>query len=238
VAKKCVSNKDESVRMFRSDLVEALSHVHPAVPHAIFVPVIVAMLVWSARLSVTGAPAALLLLTGLLAWTLIEYLVHRFVFHVDPRTMEEVTRIVAALAPGQPVVPALRTLKQRRYFIAHGVHHDFPNDSRRLVMPPSLSLPIALVFFCGFRLTLGEAGAPAAFAGMALGYLAYDTVHYAVHHWGLRGRAALSLQRNHFRHHYQDPDRDYGVTSPLWDIVLGTRSRAGQPTVTPAGVGG
>ena len=44
MAKKYVSNKDESARMFRSDFLEAFSHVHWTVPHIIFIPVILGTL--------------------------------------------------------------------------------------------------------------------------------------------------------------------------------------------------
>jgi sterol desaturase/sphingolipid hydroxylase (fatty acid hydroxylase superfamily) len=228
MAKKYVSNKDETVRMFKSDFVEKFSHIHPALPHIVFIPVVAAMLYWSYRLEVPAGRAALLFLGGLAIWTLTEYLVHRFVFHVDDATMEEVTRIVASVEPGQPVFPALKTLKQRHYFIAHGVHHDFPNDSKRLVMPPVISVPLAVVFYFLFRWIFGPVAAPAVLAGMVVGYLIYDTTHYAVHHWRLHGRVTLYLKKHHYRHHYQDPDKDYGVSSPLWDIVFRTWGQAGR----------
>jgi sterol desaturase/sphingolipid hydroxylase (fatty acid hydroxylase superfamily) len=227
MAKKYVSNKDETARMFKSDFMEKLSHVHPAVPHLIFIPVILGMLYWSYQLDVPAGRAALLFLAGVLIWTLTEYVVHRFIFHVDAATMEEVTRIVSGLAPGEPALPALETLKQKHYFIAHGVHHDYPNDSRRLVMPPSVSVPLGIVFYVLFRLAFGVAAAPALFAGMVFGYLIYDTTHFAVHHWRLHGRITLYLKKHHFRHHYQNPKKDYGVSSPLWDLVFGTWGRAG-----------
>jgi hypothetical protein len=203
MAKKYVSNKDETARMFKSDFMEKLSHVHPAVPHLIFIPVILGMLYWSYQLDVPAGRAALLFLAGVLIWTL-----------------------TGGLAPGEPALPALETLKQKHYFIAHGVHHDYPNDSRRLVMPPSVSVPLGIVFYVLFRLAFGVAAAPALFAGMVFGYLIYDTTHFAVHHWRLHGRITLYLKKHHFRHHYQNPKKDYGVSSPLWDLVFGTWGRA------------
>lgn len=228
MAKKYVSNKDETVRMFNSDFIEKFTHIHPALPHIVFVPVVAALLYWSYRLEVPPGRAALSFVVGLAIWTLTEYLMHRFVFHVDDATMEEVTRIVASVEPGRPIFPALETLKQRHYFIAHGVHHDFPNDSKRLVMPPVISVPLAVIFYFLFRWIFGTVAAPGVLAGMAVGYLIYDTTHYAVHHWRLHGRVTLYLKKHHFRHHYQDPDKDYGVSSPFWDIVFRTWGQAGR----------
>ena len=68
------------------------------------------------------------------------------------------------------------------HFIIHGIHHDHPNDKMRLVMPPSVSIPLAAIFFLGFWLVLGDAAFPA-FGGFMLGYLAYDYTHYYVHHF-------------------------------------------------------
>ncbi len=228
MAKRYVSNKDESVRMFKSDFYEKFTHIHPAVPHMIYIPVIAAMLYWSYRFEIPWGQAALLFLAGMAIWTLTEYLVHRFAFHVRTEIMEQVTRVLSDLAPGEPAYPALKGWRQKHYFLAHGVHHDYPNDSKRLVMAPVISIPLGLFFYFAFRFVFGADVAPAMFAGMLVGYLIYDTTHFAVHHWRLRGRTTLYLKKHHYRHHYQDPDKDYGVSSPFWDIVFGTWGKGGK----------
>lgn len=222
MAKKYVSNKDESVRIFRTDLLEWFSHVHPAVPHVLYIPVVGYALYSSDAQGLAALRLALLFLAGLILWTLVEYLVHRFAFHTTPELEEEVREIVSRLAPNEPALPQIDTLRQKHYFLAHGVHHDFPNDTKRLVMPPSVSIPLAVVFYALFRVSFGPGDGPALFAGFTLGYLIYDTIHYAVHHFSLRGRALLYLKKHHYRHHYQDATRDFGVSSPLWDFMLRT----------------
>ncbi len=141
MAKHYVSNADVSVRMFRSDFLERFSHVHPAVPHVIYVPLVLGLL-WTER--ATPGRTALLWLGGVVLWTLAEYLLHRFVFHAPDHVMAETHDVVARLAPGEAVLPALPTWRHRSYFIAHGVHHEYPSDSTRLVMPPGASVPIAI----------------------------------------------------------------------------------------------
>lgn len=222
MARKYVSNKDVSVRIFRSGFLEYFTYVHPIVPHLIYIPVIALVLYLSYAAGVAVGQIVLLFVGGLALWTVAEYLVHRFVFHTTPELEEEVREIVAALAPGEAAFPKLTSFRQRHYFLAHGVHHDFPNDSKRLVIPPSMSIPLGVLFFAAFRLVFGAAAGPALFAGFTLGYLIYDTVHYAVHHFSLHGRVMLYLKKKHFRHHYQNSRRDFGVSSPLWDWVLGT----------------
>jgi hypothetical protein len=220
-----VSNEDVSVRIFRSDVLEWFSHVHPAVPHVLYWPVVAAMLWRGATHGAAPGHIALLFAAGVLLWTAAEYVVHRFTFHAGPRIEAEVRQIVAGLAPGAPALRAMRTLRQKQYFLAHGVHHDFPNDTRRLVMPPSVSIPLAVAFFLLFRWAFGAADGPLWFAGLVTGYIAYDTIHYAVHHFSLHGPMLLFLKKHHFRHHYQDATKNFGVSSPLWDFVAGTFSR-------------
>ena len=227
MAKKYVTNKDYSVRIFKSGFMELFSHVHPAVPHLIFIPVLGLMFYLSYSRGLDVSRIGLLFLGGVLLWTVAEYFVHRFVFHSPPELEDEVREIVAALPDGEPALQHLKTLRQKHYFLAHGVHHDFPNDTKRLVMPPSLSIPLAIVFYALYRLIFGAGDAPALFAGFLFGYLIYDTIHYAVHHFSLKGQLMLYLKKQHFRHHYGDSTRDYGVSSPLWDVVMGTFGRGG-----------
>lgn len=143
-----------------------------------------------------------LFLGGVAAWTFLEYLLHRWVFHFEPRAGSQ--------------------LQQELSFLVHGVHHDYPYDPDRLVMPPAVAVVVALAVGFPLRAALGHLFAPA-FAGLVAGYLWYDLTHYAVHH--LRQRTALGRmqRRNHYLHHFRHPDRLFGVTTPIWDFVFGTQ---------------
>ena len=196
-----VSNKNESVRMFESDLLEKFTHIHPATPLIIYVPMTGWMLYLAAARGVALGAIALLFLCGLAIWTFVEYTMHRFVFHYEPKS----------------------SWGKRLHFMVHGVHHDYPQDASRLVMPPLVSLPLAALFYTLFYLIFGRV-APAAFAGLLVGYLFYDMLHYATHHLPMKRGVWLFLKRYHLRHHYQDDHAGYGVSSPLWDHVFGTRS--------------
>lgn len=221
--RRFVNNDNASCRMFKADWMEFFSHARPWVPHVIFIPLIVAALTAALRADTAGHTAVLVVvLGGLIFWSLTEYVIHRYVFHPPQWIEDDTRRIVALLGPGDAVITALPTLHHKFYFLVHGVHHDYPNDATRLVMPPSVSIPLAAVFFFLFRAVLGS-GALAAFAGFASGYLAYDTIHFATHHASARSAVARMWKRRHFRHHYADSSRDFGISSPLWDIVLGTR---------------
>jgi sterol desaturase/sphingolipid hydroxylase (fatty acid hydroxylase superfamily) len=110
----------------------------------------------------------------------------------------------------------------------HGVHHDHPNDPRRLVLPPAFSIPLALLFLGLFVLVLGTPLAWPFAAGFYLGYVLYDTVHFALHHSVPKGRIGRRLRELHMRHHFEDHERGFGVSAPWWDIVFRTRPRRRQ----------
>jgi len=107
----------------------------------------------------------------------------------------------------------------------------------RLVMVPSVSIPLASLFFLLFWWVLGLAAALPFTAGFLAGYLFYDITHYAVHHFPIKGRVFGTLRELHMRHHFQDPERGFGVSSPLWDVLLGTTLHRGATDRAEAGKG-
>ena len=190
-----------SPRMFDSDLLDMLSRVHPAVPVVIYLPAI-AVLIGLAAVSGGGTTLGLigLFAGGYAFWTLCEYWIHRVIFHFEPE----------------------EGFGARLHWIIHGVHHDHPNDPLRLVMPPSVSVPLSTLFCVGFWLALGTPLWYAFGAGFLAGYLIYDMTHYHVHHHTPRTRAGRRLREAHMRHHFQDDTRGFGVSAPWWDHVFGT----------------
>jgi sterol desaturase/sphingolipid hydroxylase (fatty acid hydroxylase superfamily) len=193
-----------SPRMFDSDLLDFLSRVHPSVPVIIFLPAIVALSI--AGLAHVSVPAFIgLFIAGYLAWTLFEYWLHRLVFHFEPEA----------------------GIGARLHWIIHGIHHDHPNDPMRLVMPPSVSVPLGIVIIGFLYLAFGAHYAPALGAGFVSGYLVYDMTHYYLHHFTPRGRMGRVLRELHMRHHFQDDTRGFGISAPYWDAIFRTLPRRG-----------
>ena len=201
---------DEPIRLFKSDVLEFFTHIHPAVVVAIWLPVGVYALVRAILTPNLGVGSLIAgVLVGAFVWTLTEYTVHRFIFHFPPHTPRQ----------------------ERISFLFHGVHHAQPRCKTRLVMPPVVSVPLSLVFYGLFRLVVGRLlGAPAwiapLFAGFTFGYLTYDLTHYATHHFTMKLRYFKMVRRHHMLHHTRTPDRRFGVSSPLWDYVFGTEPRS------------
>lgn len=196
-----VSNKDETVRMFESDWMEALSRVHWTVPLWIYTPIVLYFFYRGLYIfGLSVSQIVFMLLIGIIVWTFTEYTLHRFVFHYVPKS----------------------SWGKRVHFVVHGVHHDYPKDSKRLVMPPSVSIPLATFFYILFDLILGNVLVAPFFSGFLIGYLFYDTTHYAVHHFNMHNKFWLAIKNHHMKHHYQNPDLGYGVSQPTWDYVFGT----------------
>ncbi len=205
------AKREPPIRLFRSPFLEALTHIHPAAVVVVWVPVIAwfGHDAWTSRAATGTTGRELLAATalGLLVWTLVEYLLHRFVFHFMPKN------------PG----PRLRRL----IFLFHGIHHVQPWDRTRLVMPPLVSIPIAVLFYWLFAWFTGDlVGRPGwlspMFAAFVAGYLTYDLMHYATHHLPMRGSVGRWLKRHHLLHHHVTPEERFGVSSPLWDAVFRT----------------
>ncbi|KAJ3315445.1 fatty acid alpha-hydroxylase [Boothiomyces sp. JEL0838] len=140
---------------------------------------------------------------GLFMWTLIEYGLHRFIFHMDEY---------------MPDHPAALTL----HFLLHGVHHFLPMDRLRLVMPPALGFTLAYPFWTMFTTFLPYALGQGVAAGAMSGFVMYDMCHYYVHHGKPRGSYLKEMKTYHLDHHYKNPDLGFGITSKLWDYVFQT----------------
>src|SRR5579859_7722542 len=184
--------------MFDFKLLDKVSRVHWTVPLLIFVPTIAVMMVLGFVHHV-GVWVIAWVAGGYLIWTLTEYWLHRVVFHFEPD----------------------HGIGARLHWIIHGVHHDHPNDPLRLVMPPSVSLPLSVLFVIGFYAVFGTPGYLPFAAGFLSGYLFYDMLHYHVHHHTPTTALGKKLRELHMRHHFQDHELGYGVSAPFWDHVFG-----------------
>ncbi|WP_363349964.1 sterol desaturase family protein [Methylocystis echinoides] len=192
---------DASPRLFENDLLDKLSRVHHLTPVIVYTPIILGLVFYS--LSSMGIGLLLLgLVIGYVAWTLTEYFGHRYLFHT--------------------VFPLPFGLGPRFQFLIHGVHHIYPNDPLRLVMPPLLSGPIMLIALAITRLLFGATFAWPVLAGFMAGYVAYDCVHYWTHHSQPTSDFGKLVKRLHMLHHFRDAEKGFGVHAIWWDYVFGT----------------
>lgn len=189
-----------SKKIFDNPILERLSRTHISVPISIFVTISIILLGYA--IAYTSLPVALipfLFLGGFLFFTLMEYLAHRYLFHMKPD----------------------KNWKKVVQYNMHGVHHEFPKDKERLAMPPLLSIMFAGFFFIVFY-SLMNTKVFGFLPGLMCGYSAYLFVHYIVHAYPPPKNIFKLLWVNHAIHHYKDDTVIFGVSSPLWDYIFGT----------------
>ncbi|MDC1173953.1 sterol desaturase family protein [Bacteriovoracaceae bacterium] len=192
---------DSSIRLFENDLLEAITHVHPITPLVMWSPV-TCYLLW--RSYTVHALSFLDFVTwffiAILVWTFTEYTVHRFVFHY----------------------PAKSKIGKKLIFLFHGIHHDDPDDATRLVMPPVPGVILMALLWGFFQLVIPVKFMDAFMAFFIVGYLCYDYIHYATHHFPMTSPVGKYLRKFHLRHHHAKEHSKYGVSNPLWDYVFNT----------------
>jgi sterol desaturase/sphingolipid hydroxylase (fatty acid hydroxylase superfamily) len=194
-----IHNKGQA-QLFRNPYLEMLTKGHPLVIWGMYLPLIIGMPAYAAySLHAPAGRIALSFLSGIFFWTLFEYLMHRFAFHMiseSPRA-------------------------QKFIYVMHGNHHHYPRDRDRLFMPPLPSLILSSAIL-GITYLLLRNGALAFFPGFMLGYLLYASMHYAIHAWNPPFKWMKPLWRNHHLHHYKNEEKGFGVSSTFWDHVFGT----------------
>ena len=196
-----IKNKGQA-RLFKSDYMEMMTKTHPIVIYCMYFPIILFMLYFGvAKKGLTPGAEALVFVSGILFWSFFEYLMHRYLFHM-----------VADSPRARKII-----------YTMHGVHHEYPRDKERLFMPPVPSLIVSVIIFSFMYYLMGWY-ALSFFPGFLFGYIAYGSMHFAIHAYA-PPKLLKALWRNHHLHHYKAPEKGFGVSSVLWDIVFKTVPR-------------
>ena len=138
-------------------------------------------------------------IAGAGSWTLVEYFLHRFVFHRMP--------LVAEL---------------------HHAHHAAPRAYVGTPTWVSLPI-LAGVFFIPMWRLFSLKVAFGAISGLITGWLWYGMVHHVIHHRRPRRLAiALRVaSHRHLIHHSTYLSGNFGVTTAVWDHLFGTHIPSG-----------
>ncbi|MBX3272082.1 MAG: sterol desaturase family protein [Sandaracinaceae bacterium] len=143
-------------------------------------------------------------IVGLLLWTLLEYVLHRFAGH-DRRLGKHVRK-------------------------EHLMHHAQPDHFSTLAKKLVLAVPVVGALALVLVPIFGAAGA-ACVAGVVVGWTFYERLHRATHVRGPKSRYGRWARRHHLHHHFEDSNTNHGVTSPLWDWAFGTLAAPGEVRV-------
>lgn len=199
-SKAYVSNENISVPLFKNKWVDRFTRTHIAIPVSLFFLYALGLILYTkTKTNLTNAQVVSLFFGGWLLFTFVEYLVHRYVYHMEASTPQ----------------------KAKMQYTMHGVHHDYPKDKQRLAMPPFLSVTISTILLLIFELLLDKYSF-SFLAGFLVGYAFYLLVHYSVHIFRMPNNFLKALWINHSIHHYSPEDAMFGVSSPIWDYVFGT----------------
>jgi len=199
-----LANGSSKMRIFESDFCEFFSRYPWWYIFPMWIPVILytTSLSWLSGNSLGSTLAAFF--CGVFGWSFVEYMIHRFLFHVETSG----------------------TWSNLYHLFAHGLHHLSPLDPSRLTFPPVFSVFIGFGFWQLFMKIQPYCNlAEALYGGFACGYMLYDTCHFYFHHeskFMMKLSYLQWMKTRHLRHHYKDHTKNFGVTSPFFDIVFGT----------------
>lgn len=186
-------------RMYKNPIMEILSKSGPIMMSIYHLLVISIMFNYGYSLNYGAQTTGMILLifaAGFFTWSFGEYMLHRFLFHIEGES-----RFIKAF-----------------HYAMHGYHHEYPNDINRLFMPPAPVTIFIVTFFGIFYLLMGSY-TWYFLPGFEFGYFVYSLIHYAIHHKGLSGYFK-KLGHHHILHHYKTPDKAYGVSTKVWDRVF------------------
>jgi sterol desaturase/sphingolipid hydroxylase (fatty acid hydroxylase superfamily) len=190
--------------MFDNAFLEACSRVHPSTPFIFYIPLTLALFGWGLYSGTTTlVRCAIFLPLGFLTWVALEYCIHRYFFHWEGNG----------------------PFTRRVHEIAHGYHHKYPDDSKRLVMPLGASIPMATLI-AGILWLVGslEWTVPY-YLGIVWGYLWYDFLHWSTHHRTPLTAWGKALRSHHMAHHFATPDRNFGISHRWVDMLVGSGGR-------------
>lgn len=194
-----IDNKG-SATLFSNKFLERLTRTHFAVPVTMYFVAGAATIIYAViSPEIVFRSFFWMFPLGVIVFTFVEYLIHRYIFHFEARTEKQL---------------------QLQYNI-HGVHHEFPRDKDRLVMPPVMSVVLAAMFLGIFRLIFGMNGW-IFWGGFVTGYSTYLMIHYAIHAWKPPHNFLKYLWTHHALHHYSRVGSAYAVSFPVWDLLFRT----------------
>lgn len=196
-----LTNKNMPEDQLRENVFSGFYINNPHLPFFMYAPITIGMLIVSVFwANLSWQQIGIGILVSLAFWTAFEYLMHRYLFHWEPE---------------QPF------FKKLLYTIHHG-HHDYPNDSRMMLVGPVVSIPAFILIWGLGYLIAGHYTHPF-MGGVASCYMFYDWLHFASHNYNFDNKIFQKLKVHHMRHHYEDNEKNFAFTTLIWDIIMGTK---------------
>lgn len=199
---KPIKNQGQG-RIFKNPFLESMTKTSPPVSATIYIILLLGLLYFGYLYQVvdTFAVGIAIFFGAMVFWTFFEYFFHRYINHLDEHFPNS-------------------EWAERIAFVLHGIHHEYPRDRERLIMPPIPGLLIVAMLIFSYWILLGDVMF-IFMPGFMTGYLLYTYVHIRVHKPNVP--SFLKIQyRHHALHHYKYPEKAFGVSTTLWDRVFRT----------------
>ncbi len=143
--------------------------------------------------------------SGIVLWTLAEYLLHRFAGHV---------------AKGRVA-----------FSREHLKHHADLNYFERWVNKIPLALLVWVLVACVMYIVMALGFAVATSTGFVAGWYIYERTHQNIHEKDTRFAYSRFMRCCHFYHHFKNPWVNHGVTTHFWDLVFRTYEKPEDITI-------
>jgi sterol desaturase/sphingolipid hydroxylase (fatty acid hydroxylase superfamily) len=190
----------DQIKLFKNPVLNRLIFTNSKVAVSVYYIISLAITIYGfVQVDISIIPGLLLTIAGLLTFTLVEYITHRFLYHSDEDYQEN---------------------KNWQYMV-HGIHHVHPKEQRLLALPIPLILFINAILFSLFFLVVGKY-IYFLFPGFLSGYATQLYIHYQVHTRKPPKNIFRFFWKHHMLHHYSSEKEAFGVITPLWDFVFGT----------------
>ncbi len=175
---------------------------NPHVPFYIYTPVVIVLFyLCFFKLEIHFIFFLKYFIGAMIFWTLLEYTMHRYLFHFEAKS----------------------GFGKKFIYSIHAGHHDYPNDDRFMLVGPIYSISAFILFYLVFYLVLGSPGVHAFMLTITAYYMVYDWIHYAVHHYNYKNPLFQKFKQHHMNHHYLDNEKNFGFTTTIWDVLMNTQ---------------
>ncbi len=143
---------------------------------------------------------------GVVVYSLVEYLMHRFLYHWEPDN--KFIRFITADVGRH-----------------HMRHHREPADYKAAINAVQAPVVLLSSALAAVVLVLPEPLKAAWLASVVAGsmnYIAQELIHFGTHHMPMDNRLLKIVKRHHMLHHYRGENSNFGLFWTFWDRLLGT----------------
>lgn len=150
------------------------------------------------RFEITVSAGVIAWMGGWVLWTLVEYVLNRWLLHLPGSSISIVDSII-------------------QY---HARHHDHPERIEYTFIHPAL-VAFTVIPLLLWSLVMSSGAGLIATSGFLFGYLGFIVLHACEHHYVSPPLSFMKgLWQHHFLHHHNDAHAAFGVSTLWWDVLF------------------